>query len=213
MLTIYLGVWQLERLKWKQALIQNFDNLLEQRPLSLSMANMKYRNIDEFTKIIANAKIDRSKKIFFPAKTYNGKNGFFLASLLIDNHDNKYLIDEGWFEYNQYDYFKNNSDTLSLEIIGYLRYPTEKKIFTPKNSPDTNEWYYYDLQEIQKFFGVEINQNFFIKNITDYGNDLLFPSNMKHNFSNNHLQYAITWFMMSISIFIIYIIYLIKKYK
>ena len=102
---------------------------------------------------------------------------------------------------------------MSLEIIGYLRYPTEKKIFTPKNSPDTNEWYYYDLKEIQKFFGVEINQNFFIKNITDYGNDLLFPSNMKHNFSNNHLQYAITWFMMSISIFIIYIIYLIKKYK
>ena len=40
-----------------EALIQNFDNLLEQRPL-LSMANMKYRNIDEFTKIIANEKID-----------------------------------------------------------------------------------------------------------------------------------------------------------
>ena len=63
------------------------------------------------------------------------KNGFFLASLLIDNHDNKYLIDEGWFEYNQYDYFKNNSDTLSLEIIGYLLYPTEKNLRQPKKLP------------------------------------------------------------------------------
>ena len=76
------------------------------------MANMKYRNIDEFTKIIANAKIDRSKKNIFPAKTYNGKKWFFSCKFTNDNHDNKYLIDEGWFEYNQYDYFKNNSDII-----------------------------------------------------------------------------------------------------
>ena len=86
-------------------------------------------------------------------------------------------------------------------------------MFTPKNSPDTNEWYYYDLQEIQNYFGVEINQNFFIKNITNYGNDFLFPSNMKHNFSNNHLQYAITWFFNEF--FYFYYLYNLfnKKYR
>ena len=90
------------------------------------MGKMKYRNMDEFTKVIAKGTVDRSKKIFFPAKTYNGKNGFFIASLLIDNHDNQYLIDEGWFEYNKLDYFKNNSDVISTDILGYLRYPTKK---------------------------------------------------------------------------------------
>ena len=116
------------------------------------MGNMKYRNMDEFTKIITKGTVDRSKKIFFPAKTYNGKNGFFIASLLTDNHNNQYLIDEGWFEYSHFDYFKNNTDIISSEILGYLRYPTEKKMFTPSNSPETNEWYYYDLNEIQKSF-------------------------------------------------------------
>ena len=177
------------------------------------MGKMKYRNMDEFTKIITKGTIDRSKKIFFPAKTYNGKNGFFIASLLTDNHNNQYLIDEGWFEYNKLDYFKNNSDIISSEILGYLRYPTEKKFFTPKNSPETNEWYYYDLKEIQKFFQIDINQKFFIKNMTKYSEEFLLPSTAKHNFSNNHLQYAITWFLMSFSILIIYIIYLIRKYK
>ena len=156
--------------------------------------------MDEFTKIITKGTIDRSKKIFFPAKTLNGKNGFFIASLLTDNHNNQYLIDEGWFEYNKLDYFKNNSDIISAEILGYLRYPTEKKMFTPKNSPRTNEWYYYDLKEIQKYFQIDINQKFFIKNMTNYSEKFLLPSTPNHNFSNNHLQYAITWFLMSFSI-------------
>ncbi len=206
-------MWQLERLNWKENLIKNFDNLTTQKPLSLSMGKMKYRNIEEFTKIITNGTIDRSKKIFFPAKTYKGKNGYFIASLLTDNHNNKYLIDEGWFEYSDYNYFKNNSNIISKEIIGYIRYPTEKKLFTPRNSPQTNEWYYYDLKEIQNYFGVNINQKFFIKNMSIYGEGALFPSTAKHNFPNNHLQYAITWFLMSFSISIIFIFYLIRSYR
>ena len=177
------------------------------------MGKMKYREMDEFTKIITRGTVDRSKKIFFPAKTYNGKNGFFIASLLTDNHNNQYLIDEGWFEYNKFDYFNNNSDIISTELLGYLRYPTEKKMFTPKNSPEKNEWYYYDLKEIQKYFRTDINQKFFIKNMTSYGEEFLLPSKSKHNFSNNHLQYAITWFLMSFSILIITIIYLIRKHR
>ena len=84
-------------------------------------------------------------------------------------------------------------------------------MFTPSNSPETKEWYYYDLNESQNYFNTEINQKFFIKNMTSYGEDFLLPSTTKHNFSNNHLQYAITWFLMSLSILIIFIIYLIRK--
>ena len=84
-------------------------------------------------------------------------------------------------------------------------------MFTPNNSPETNEWYYYDLKEIQNYFKTEINQKFFIKNMTNYGEDFLLPSTTKHNFSNNHLQYAITWFLMSLSILVIFVIYLIRK--
>ena len=52
-----------------------------------------------------------------------------------ERHDKlvKYLIDEGWFEYDKLDYFKNNQDIISAEILGYLRFPTEKKLFTPSS--------------------------------------------------------------------------------
>ena len=47
--------------------------------------------------------------------------------------------------------------------------------------------------------------------MTNYSEEFLLPSTVNHNFSNNHLQYAITWFLMSLSILIIFIIYLIRK--
>ncbi len=212
-MTTYLGFWQLERLKWKEQLINNFNNLQDQKPLSLSMGKMKYPNIEEFTKIISKGTINRSKKIFLPAKTNNGKNGIRLGSLLTDNHGNHYLIDEGWFPEKQYDYFKKNNIIINSEIIGYIRFPTQKKMFTPENSLKTNEWYYYDLQQIQNYFGVQINQKFFIKNMSNYSENFLVPSSIQHNFTNNHLQYAITWFLMSISFCIIFLIYYLRNYK
>ena len=177
------------------------------------MGKMKYPNIDEFTKVITLGTVDRSKKIFFPAKTLNGASGVRIASLLSDNHGNNYLIDEGWFKQGRYDYFKDNKDIIKAEILGYIRYPTKKRTFTPENSISSNEWYYYDLQKIQTFLNVKINQKFFIKNMSNYAEDFLIPSSQNHSFSNNHLQYAITWFLMSFSFLIIFIIYLFRIKK
>ncbi len=203
----------MERLKWKLELINNFVELQNQKPLSLSMGKMKYPNIEEFTKIVSKGTINRSKKIFLPAKTHEGKNGIRIASLWTDNHGNNYLIDEGWFPQTEYDYFKNNTDQINTEIIGYIRFPTQKRMFTPENSQSSNEWYYYDLKQIQNYFDIQINQKFFIKNMSNYSEKNIIPSSIKHNFTNNHLQYAITWFLMSISFCIIFIIYYFRANK
>ena len=93
----------MQRLEWKEKIIAEFNELKIQKPLSLSMGKMKYPNIDEFTKVITLGTVDRSKKIFFPAKTLNGISGIRIASLLTDNHGNNYLIDE-----------ERNSDVLVL---------------------------------------------------------------------------------------------------
>ena len=50
--------------------------------------------------------------------------------MLTDNHDNQYLIDEGWFEYNKLDYYdKINWKELStnLNAIDLLK-ENQKKI-------------------------------------------------------------------------------------
>ena len=71
----------MQRLEWKEKIIAEFNELKDQKPLSLSMGKMKYPNIDEFTKVITLGTVDRSKKIFFPAKTMNGISGVRICLL------------------------------------------------------------------------------------------------------------------------------------
>ena len=165
----------------------------------------------EFVKIKVNAKINRKYKIFFPAKTYNGKNGFRLASILQTIDSGNILFDEGWYNQDKHEYFLKNDKIFSKEIVGYIRFPRKAELFTPENNFITNEWYTYNLSEIEEFLGIKINQKYFIKNMSDLDEPFLIPSELTPTFSNNHLQYAITWFVMSFAFFVLFLVYLKKN--
>ena len=205
--TLLLGIWQLQRMNWKNSLIVNFNELKISAATDLSIAQKK-----EFIKVKSTGIINRNKKIFFPAKTYNGKVGFRIASEFISESGDLYLIDEGWFSNSDFVYFKNNKDVFKEKIVGYIRFPRVKKIFTPKNNIINNEWYTYDLKEISSYFSSSLNQTFFIKKLNPNKESFLIPSTQQHQFSNNHLQYSITWFCMSFAFLIMFLVY-VKKNK
>ena len=75
----------------------------------------------------------------------------------------------------------------------------------------TNEWYTYNLKEIEEYLDVKINQKYFIKNMSDSEEAFLIPSDLSPTFRNNHLQYAITWFVMSFAFFVLFLVYLKKN--
>ena len=141
----------------------------------------------------------------------NGKSGFRLASILQTIDSENILIDEGWYNQDKHEYFLKNDKIFSKEIIGYIRHPRKAKLFTPENNFITNEWYTYNLSEIEEFLGIKINQKYFIKNMSDLDEPFLIPSELTPTFSNNHLQYAITWFVMSFAFFVLFLVYLKKN--
>ena len=206
--TFYLGMWQLQRLEWKNSLIKSFNDL--EKSLAKNINNQE---IYEFIKIKANGTINRNNKIFFPAKTNDGKAGMRLASEFILENGKKILLDEGWFENSKYDYFKNNNDIFKENIEGYIRYPRDPNLFTPDNNILKNQWYTYDLLKISNYFSSNLNKLYFIKKTNLNKENFLISSTFKHQFRNNHLQYAITWFCMSFSFLILFLVYLKNKNK
>mgnify|MGYP000058664184 CR=1 FL=1 len=206
MLTISLGFWQLNRLEWKENLIKIFNETSIKEP-----TNLNFVEKTEFLKIKIKGEINRNYKIFYPAKTLNGKNGFRLASILTTSLGENILIDEGWYAKKNHQYFLDNNLIFNQEFIGYIRYTRKAKLFTPKNNFTSNEWYTYNLNEIQEYLGIKINQNYFIKNMSKYQEDFLIPSELTPTFKNNHLQYAITWFVMSFAFFVLFLVYLKKN--
>ena len=64
--------------------------------------DLQFAEKTEFLKIKIDAKINRQYKIFFPAKTLNGKSGFRLASILQTIENGNILIDEGWYDQDKH---------------------------------------------------------------------------------------------------------------
>ena len=201
-----MGIWQLNRLEWKENLIEKFKETSSKLPIELKLAEKT-----EFIKIEVYGEINRKYKIFFPAKTLNGKSGFRLASILRTNEGENILIDEGWYSKENHQYFLTNEKILNKKIIGYIRYPRKAKFFTPKNNFITNEWYTYNLTEIEDYLNIKINKKYFIKNMSELEEPFLIPSELTPSFRNNHLQYAITWFVMSFAFFVLFLVYLKKN--
>ncbi len=206
MLTISLGIWQLNRLEWKKNIIKTFNETSSKLPIDLNLAEKT-----EFKKVKVYGEINRKYKIFFPAKTLNSKSGYRLASILKTINGENILVDEGWYLKDNHQYFLANEKILNKQIIGYIRYPRKAKFFTPKNNFITNEWYTYNLQEIEDYLGIIINKKYFIKSMSNTGEPLIIPSELIPNFRNNHLQYAITWFVMSFAFFVLFLVYLKKN--
>ena len=201
-----LGFWQLSRLDWKENLIKIFAETSSKSPINLSIAEKT-----EFLKIQVKGEINRNYKIFFPAKTLNGKNGYRLASILTTPSGENVLVDEGWYSNENHKYFSYNKSIFNQEIIGYIRYSRKAKLFTPKNNFKSNEWYTYNLKEIEEYLGININKNYFIKNMSNLKETFLIPSELTPTFINNHFQYAITWFVMSFAFFVLFLVYLKKN--
>ena len=121
------------------------------------------------------------------------------------------LIDEGWYAEDNHKYFLNNKKVFTKEITGYIRFPRKAKLFTPKNNFVSNEWYTYNLEEIERYLDIKINKKYFIKNMSDLEESFLVPSELIPTFRNNHLQYAITWFLMSFAFIVLFLVYLKKN--
>ena len=141
----------------------------------------------------------------------NGQSGFRLASILTIPNRESILIDEGWYAKENHQYFLLSNSNTQYDLIGYIRFPRKAKFFTPKNNFKSNEWYTYDLKDIEKYLGIKINQMYFIKNMSNLKEDFLIPSELTPNFRNNHLQYAITWFTMSFAFLVLFLVYLKKN--
>ena len=80
-------------------------------------------------------------------------------------------------------------------VIGYLFWPNETDYFTPEPNLKLNVWFSRDLEKMARFLKAQPILVVTTENRLDPSIKMQDPT---REIPNNHLQYAITWFMMSI---------------
>ena len=198
-----LGVWQTKRLAWKEALLESINYNLSSEPLFLPNGVKKSEHNFKMVKV-KGALEPRSIFILTPVKGSGA--GFRVISpfKLVDG--GKILIDRGVIKEKDKSLLKNSGQQ-SL-VTGYLSWPNETDYFTPEPNFTRNIWFSRDLEKMANFLETQPILVVLTENRLDPSIRMQDPTN---DIPNNHLQYAITWFMMAILWFGMSVYFVYKK--
>jgi len=212
LLTTTLGIWQVQRLAWKNDLIAQVQRVqdapaLTALPTAENLMNERYRKIT----LTGDFLMDFS--VFRPMAMEGGKNGFQVFSpLRIDGEPRLVLVNRGFIN-GRMETVKavlEKQQSKEVRIEGVLRDPRVRRYFMPENQYDKRIWMYEDLVTLEKETGKPVLP-LVIEETTACKDCEMIRSDGRVRLRNDHLGYAITWFSLTIIGLVMFAIYHRKK--
>lgn len=198
-----LGVWQLERLAWKNSLVAAVEARSTAAPLDLGQGD--WAAIDpeasEYQRVSVSGRFVGDDTLSQAVTVYGG--GFWVMTPLALDDGRAVLVNRGFVTADERDAGIARPDD-AVVITGLLRASEPDGGFLRSNDPDAGRWYSRDVAEIGAAGGIENLAPFFVD--AD-ASESAYPIGglTVLTFSNNHLVYALTWFGLSLlSLFALY---------
>ena len=196
-IVLSLGTWQVFRLNSKSQLISDLENNLKRNSIDFNV------DIDkEYTKVLLKKKNLKSKIFLYHLN--KGEIGFKVIVPYEVNSSLLVLVDKGWIRKDKINSIKNS--LLNDDIIeGYTKKIREKKLFTPKNNIKEDFLYSVEIDNLKKSLNKNIYPLLIIQ--TSKTKKDIVPNDYHVGLSNNHLQYAITWYGLALFTIIFFLYY------
>ena len=213
-LLIGLGVWQLQRLEWKRGLIEEIETRTKAPPISLAeaLALTKDRGDPSYLHVRVAGRFENDKERHLYAIA-DGAPGWHLITPLATDDGATLLVDRGFVPDAMKEQATRPQSQIEGEtsVTGLVRVPESKGTFTPDTDPDRDCWYYRDLDGMaQSMFGDKPpNLAPFFLEAEESGPPGSWPrgGQTRLDLPNNHLQYALTWFLLALALLVIYAVY------
>lgn len=207
-----LGFWQVERLKWKNDII---DQLNDEYSKPSNELLISINEIDNSDKNILYGSVRgyflNNKSILFGPKTYDGKIGFYVITPF-KTKSGTILVNQGWVDAHDVDLLPQKTNNKLVTVTGIIRKPDWNN-FTPNNNPVQNIWTKLDINQIAKTKDIKniSNRIIYLSDIS-INSDHIKIINKKWYPRNKHKQYAIFWFSMAF-IFLGFFVFYARQQK
>ena len=200
---VTLGVWQVQRLQWKEGLLAQLAANAAASPMSLADAEAAAaggRDM-EFVRVTfpGTYRHEGWKKMI---ATYQGGQGWTIITPAASRDGHAVIVDRGRIPGNLEDFDRPEGE---VEIEGVLRTQRRGKgYFDPDNDPKSNLWYWWDVPAMLQASGLPADLKPFpyVVQLVPSAVASTFPEpqEAKANLANNHLGYAITWFGLALTL-------------
>ena len=194
------------RLQWKEELIARVNARVDQPEQSLNDIAILKREEHEYLPVSVKGTYDHASEVYFFTTDKLGRPGWWVHTRLDLKNDKSLIVNRGFVPYEQ-----KNPETRRegqpeglVEVVGLLRFPLLEKPFgSLDNNLKKREFYWRNVGEMAsvmdgdpaKYLPIILDRDNkpIAGGVPEGGTTLL-------AFSNNHLQYAITWYGLALTL-------------
>jgi surfeit locus 1 family protein len=216
---IVLGTWQLFRLAEKEAQLAEVAERTNAAPISLSeaLARRDKGNDIEFDAVKVRGVFDHASERHKLA-SFEGSPGWQIITPFRSDEGIVALVDRGVVPAGLKDAAKRNESPALLELNAVVRaHGRERGFFDPDNDADGNLWYWWDVPAMLSSVAIapDLRVAPFILQELPGSDPNRFPraAGPEAELSNNHLQYAVTWFGLALTLLVIAGLFIRKQRK
>lgn len=202
-----LGTWQVKRMYWKEALIERVNNRISSIPQSLDslLESGLSKQDHEYLPVTVEGRFDHNKEVYFFTTDKNGSSGWNVHTPILMDEGRTIIINRGFVPYERKGPASRSAGQVEgiQKITGLLRFPlTEKPLGSLDNDLSSREFYWRNTAEMAQAMNLDAKV---LPLIVD-ANETAIPGDLPRggttivSFSNNHMQYAITWFGLCLTL-------------
>ena len=214
---VLLGTWQVQRLEWKNQLIENRAARIIKPPVSVAaLAGIREGWVDkaglaalEYMSVELHGSFVGVKTLRLLPRIRDGRQGVHLiAPFDAGSPLGVVLIDRGWAPLGTpLEILRPPSGPVRVD--GYLRLFEAPGPFVPANEPDTNNWFFMDEPAMMAAVDLSEGAGFYVQAGPNARPSGAYPlgSVPDVNLRNSHLEYAVTWYALAAVLVVIFVVF------
>ena len=210
-LLVGLGVWQLQRLDWKEALIAHMDARMHAPTVPLDEALRNGLEGAEWRHVSVSGQFQHDKEVYEFAQGPEDAVGVRVITPFVQNNGQTILIDRGFASQDRKDPATRAQGQVAepTHISGVARLTQQvSSYFTPAPSMKERMFFARDIPAMAAMAWVALSAPIVIE-ADAVPNPGGWPvgGQTQVEIPNNHLQYAFTWFALALVAAVFYLLY------
>jgi surfeit locus 1 family protein len=211
--SLFLGVWQMERRAWKIDILDRIATNQAAAPMTLDELLKGDPLRREYGRVRVSGTFLHDKEYYLAARSLKSKVGMQVVTPLRTDDGMIVLFDRGWIPSEKREPDKRAEGQLpgKVELTGIVRRSQIKRQFAPDNDPAKNFWFHVDVPVMRRMAGGQpdpVLDSFFLEaDATPNPGGIPVGGQTRLDIPNDHLQYAITWFLIAMAAAGVYLAY------
>jgi surfeit locus 1 family protein len=210
-LLIGLGVWQIQRLHWKLALIASVNAHLSDPPITVGQALAMGAGA-QYHRVALTGHFANDKETYIFTTTADGAPIYHVLAPFRTDEGQTFMVDRGAVPKELLDPSSRAPVAGHIRLVGVWRVPDAAGFFTPPPEAAHRLWFSRDVTAMARLDGVTLTAPVLIEaDATPNPGGWPKGGQTVVSFPNNHLSYALTWFGLAGGLLGVYLAFHMSK--